>query len=301
MTATPFKRRILDLIRVIWGGYRTSWGYKADKEDEEFERVIFGEGKSWSEPDDYTIPQLANIFTLLARKAGYKEKEITSLWKTGSISQNPVRQGSWGAKPFTSTRQGIPRKPPLIAGGEGNAPGSLYVALSYLSEELERLKKNRDEMLEDFSIRKRPNHPFDFVVIVKHRSYIEGRRLYSAALKTKSRIEDSIWPFGGKIIGWRQKEKGGSDYTYEIYGIRYSKDRPNFQGKKLFDNLRANPSRMPTTAAQERAEKIARMRKEGLEPLPYGLEKATIRQLQMLGHGDSIWSKKWGMRVKRVR
>jgi len=213
MTATPFKKRIAGLIRLVWQGYRTSWAYKADKEDREFEKIAFGN------PDEYTIPHLTHVFTILARKAGYSERQITTLWKSGEIKENPVRQGSRGGKPFESTRKSIPVKPPLVAGGKGNAPGSLYVALSYLSEALEKLKKNRDEMLEDFSIRKRPNHPFDFVVIAKHRSYVDGRRIYSAGLKTKSRIEDSIWPFGGKIVGWRQKEKY-NDYTYEIFGIR---------------------------------------------------------------------------------
>jgi hypothetical protein len=95
--------------------------------------------------------------------------------------------------------------------------------------------KNRDELLMDFDIRERPGHPYDFIIIAKFRSYVSGARLYSAGLKTKSRIEDTLAGFG-KLIGYRSKRIGNSDYSYEIFAIRLDKELYKPQSGKLFDN-----------------------------------------------------------------
>lgn len=319
-------------------------------------------------------------------------------------------------------RQLIPRKMALRG-----FPPAMFAPLSDLYEALARLQKNRDEMLEDFEIRKRPGHPYDFIVIAKFRSFVDGRRIYSAGNKTRFKVIETAKLGYGRMIGHRWKRIGNSDYTYEIYGLRYQPLKwPQTDGK-LFDNarkhsgtiwklqftdtiggvadvkesidgggyqtatfakkseaqaeamelrklghrvrivpfsteadrdiyansrksfklqiggvhgfedvteevdgsedrrvvkfaskeeamrearefkrmgyatriLRANPR--PRTYMEERAEKIARMREEGFEPLPQGLGKATKLQLKLLGHGKAFYSRKWGERVKRTK
>ena len=94
---------------------------------------------------------------------------------------------------------------------------------------LKRLKNN-DEMIEDVRVMPRKGHPNDYIVGVKHRYYVDGRRVYSAGQKTEGRI--AKW---GRIIGYKQKRVGNSDYVFNYYGIRVQRDDYAKKGS-LFDN-----------------------------------------------------------------
>jgi len=111
-----------------------------------------------------------------------------------AVHKNPL-----GVRTTTKDERKIPRKFPLYY--TGPAP---RMPLVYLYDDLTRLMKNRDELLMDFDIRERPGHPYDFIIIAKFRSYVSGARLYSAGLKTKSRIENTLAGFG-RLIGYRSK------------------------------------------------------------------------------------------------
>jgi hypothetical protein len=97
--------------------------------------------------------------------------------------------------------------------------------------------KNNDEMIEDVWVAPRKGHPNDYIVMVKHRYYVDGRRVYSAGQKTEGRIEK--W---GRIIGQKQKRVGNSDYVFNTYGIRvqgydYPKKGSLFDNPKSFPNI----------------------------------------------------------------
>jgi hypothetical protein len=101
---------------------------------------------------------------------------------------------------------------------------------------LKRLKNN-DEMIEDVRVMPRKGHPNDYIVGVKHRYYVDGRRVYSAGQKTEGRI--AKW---GRIIGHKQKRVGNSDYVFNYYGIRvqgydYPKKGSLFDNPKSFPNI----------------------------------------------------------------
>ena len=100
---------------------------------------------------------------------------------------------------------------------------------------LKRLKNN-DEMIEDIRVMPRKGHPNDYIVGVKHRYYVDGRRVYSAGQKTEGRI--AKW---GRIIGYKQKRVGNSDYVFNYYGIRVQRDDYPKKGS-LFDNPKSFPN-----------------------------------------------------------
>jgi hypothetical protein len=148
-----------------------------------------------------------------------------------AVHKNPL-----GVRTTTKDERKIPRKFPLYY--TGPAP---RMPLVYLYDDLTRLMKNRDELLMDFDIRERPGHPYDFIIIAKFRSYVSGARLYSAGLKTKSRIENTLAGFG-RLIGYRSKRIGNSDYSYEIFAIRLDKELHKTEYGKLFGNPKSFPN-----------------------------------------------------------
>ena len=161
-----------------------------------------------------------------------------------------VRQGypkrtfvGFGGYRKSVERQLIPRKMALRG-----FPPAMFAPLHDLYEALIKLQKNRDEMLEDFEIRKRPGHPYDFIVIAKFRTFVEGRRIYSAGNRTRFKVIEVAKQGYGRMIGHRWKRIGNSDYTYEIYGLRYQPLKwPQTDGK-LFDNPSREAERLRRTA-----------------------------------------------------
>jgi len=104
-------------------------------------------------------------------------------------------------------------------------------ALDMLISKLSILKGNRDENLVTFFIRKRPKHSRDYIVILKHRKYVNGARVYSAGLKA----EGAIGQFA-TILGAKAKRVGQSDYVFTTYGIRFPEERRKSSPGKLFGN-----------------------------------------------------------------
>lgn len=104
-------------------------------------------------------------------------------------------------------------------------------ALDMLISKLSMLKGNRDENLVTFLIRKRAKYPRDYIVILKHRKYVDGARVYSAGLKA----EGAIGQFA-TILGAKAKRVGQSDYVFTTYGIRFPEERRKSSPGKLFGN-----------------------------------------------------------------
>ena len=101
----------------------------------------------------------------------------------------------------------------------------IYMALKNLKR-----KGHNDEMIEDVSIQRRPGRPDHGIVIVKHRYYVNGARVYSAGLET----ENTIARFA-QILGHKTKRIGNSDYVFNVYGIRLPRSLKRMPGK-LFGN-----------------------------------------------------------------
>jgi hypothetical protein len=162
-------------------------------------------------------------------------REVTKILHAKNLEEmsRRLRENPLGVRTTTKDERKIPRKFPLYY--TGPAP---RMPLVYLYDDLTRLMKNRDELLMDFDIRERPGHPYDFIIIAKFRSYVSGARLYSAGLKTKSRIENTLAGFG-RLIGYRSKRIGNSDYSYEIFAIRLDKELHKPEYGKLFGNRRS--------------------------------------------------------------
>ena len=110
-------------------------------------------------------------------------------------------------------------------------------ALDMLISKLSMLKGNRDEMLVTFLIRKRPKHSRDYIVILKHRKYVDGARVYSAGQKA----EGAIGQFA-TILGAKAKRVGQSDYVFTTYGIRFPEERKKSRPGKLFPNAKSFPN-----------------------------------------------------------
>jgi len=122
---------------------------------------------------------------------------------------------------------------------KGNLPRTQFdYANSQIMMALKTLKKRNynDEMIETISIKKRPGHPRDFIIIVKHRYFVNGARVYSAGLKTEDTIENFV-----PIIGKKTKRVGKSDYVFNVYGVRYPRDVKQKLGK-LFGNPKSFPN-----------------------------------------------------------
>jgi len=97
---------------------------------------------------------------------------------------------------------------------------------------LKKIKHN-DEMIQSVDIKRRPGNPNQAIVIVKHRYYVNGARVYSAGLKTENRIANIA-----RIVGKKTKRIGNSDYVFNIYGINLPKSLKRMPGK-LFGNRRS--------------------------------------------------------------
>lgn len=115
--------------------------------------------------------------------------------------------------------------------------------ISDISTALKNLKKrnHNDEMIESFNIRKRPGHPDQAIVIVKHRYYVNGARVYSAGLNTENTISNLA-----RVVGTKTKRIGKSDYVFNIYGINLPKSLKRMPGK-LFGN-NGLPNEIPLEA-----------------------------------------------------
>ena len=110
--------------------------------------------------------------------------------------------------------------------------------ISDIGNALRNLKKrnHNDEMIESFNIRKRPGHPDQAIVVVKHRYYVNGARVYSAGLNTGNTISNLA-----RIVGTKRKRIGNSDYVFNIYGINLPKSLKRMPGK-LFGNPKSFPN-----------------------------------------------------------
>lgn len=136
-------------------------------------------------------------------------------------------------------RAGLPLSRSELRGNEGNLPRTQFDYVnSQIIMALKNLKKRNynDEMIESVSLKKRPGHPRDFIIIVKHRYFVNGARVYSAGLKTEDTIENFV-----PIIGKKTKRVGKSDYVFNVYGVRYPRDVKQKLGK-LFGNPKSFPN-----------------------------------------------------------
>jgi hypothetical protein len=116
-------------------------------------------------------------------------------------------------------------------GVDGKFSSTKSQIVDFLISKLSYLRNNRDENLESFLVRKRPKHPRDYIVILKHRKYVDGARVYSAGLKA----EGVIGQFA-TILGAKAKRVGQSDYVFTTYGIRFPEERKKSSPGKLFGN-----------------------------------------------------------------
>ena len=142
-------------------------------------------------------------------------------------------------KAIAMLRAGLPLERSELRGNSKRGSGYVDKArlmadyvISDIGNALRNLKKrNRnDEMIESFNIRKRPGHPDQAIVVVKHRYYVNGARVYSAGLNTENTIANLA-----RIVGTKRKRIGNSDYVFNIYGINLPKSLKPMPGK-LFGN-----------------------------------------------------------------
>lgn len=115
--------------------------------------------------------------------------------------------------------------------------------LAKIVEAIKNLKKKNynDEMIESVVVKERPGRPKDFIIIVKHRYYVNGARVYSAGLKTEETIEKFV-----RVMGTKTKRIGNSDYVFNIYGVRFPEVIATGAGK-LFPN-NSSPDEIPLEA-----------------------------------------------------
>jgi hypothetical protein len=120
----------------------------------------------------------------------------------------------------------------------GNPLADLQI-LTQITEALKNLKKRNynDEMIESVTMRRRPGHPTDYIIAVKHRYFVNGSRVYSAGLKTEETIEKFV-----RVIGRKTKRVGNSDYVFNIYGVRFPEAIKKKKPGKLFDNPKSFPN-----------------------------------------------------------
>ena len=113
-----------------------------------------------------------------------------------------------------------------------------YYTLARIVEAIKNLKKRNynDEMIESVVVKERPGRPRDFIIIVKHRYFVNGSRIYSAGLKTEETIEKFV-----RVIGTKTKRIGNSDYVFNVYGVRFPEAIKKKPGK-LFDNPKSFPN-----------------------------------------------------------
>jgi hypothetical protein len=147
----------------------------------------------------------------------------------------PVRRSELRGNPFD-----LPSRNELLRLKRADARGYAFTKkfsskqpqnLDMLINKLSMLKGNRDENLVTFFIRKRAKYPRDYIVILKHRKYVDGARVYSAGQKA----EGAIGQFA-TILGAKAKRVGQSDYVFTSYGIRFPEERKKSRPGKLFPN-----------------------------------------------------------------
>lgn len=116
-------------------------------------------------------------------------------------------------------------------GVDGKFSSTKSQIVDMLISKLSYLRNNRDENLESFLVRKRPRYPRDYIVILKHRKYVDGARVYSAGQKAEGAIRQFA-----TILGAKAKRVGQSDYVFTTYGVRFPEERKKSSPGKLFDN-----------------------------------------------------------------
>ena len=153
----------------------------------------------------------------------------------------PVRRSELRGNPFD-----LPSRNELLRLKRADARGYAFTKkfsskqpqnLDMLINKLSMLKGNRDENLVTFFIRKRAKYPRDYIVILKHRKYVDGARVYSAGQKA----EGAIGQFA-TILGAKAKRVGQSDYVFTSYGIRFPEERKKSKPGKLFPNAKSFPN-----------------------------------------------------------
>jgi len=109
-----------------------------------------------------------------------------------------------------------------------------YTELDRIVDAIKNLKKknHNDEMIESVVVKERPGHPRDFIIIVKHRYFVNGSRIYSAGVFTDKTIERFV-----PIIGTKTKRIGKSDYVFNIYGVRFPENLKSKPGKLFPNNM----------------------------------------------------------------
>ena len=116
-------------------------------------------------------------------------------------------------------------------------------SLAKIVEAIKNLKKRNynDEMVESIVVKERPGRPKDFIIIVKHRYFVNGSRIYSAGLRTEETIKKFV-----RVMGRKTKRIGNSDYVFNIYGVRFP-DVTETGAGKLFPN-NGLPNEIPLEA-----------------------------------------------------
>ena len=158
------------------------------------------------------------------------EAKSDALYRIRDLKANPLSQSQ---KDMFRLKRASARGYRTFYRGPSKIAGSYkYTELDRIVDAIKNLKKRNynDEMIESVVVKERPGHPRDFIIIVKHRYFVNGARVYSAGLKTEETIEKFV-----RVIGKKTKRIGSSDYVFNIYGIRFPEAIKKKLGK-LFDN-----------------------------------------------------------------
>ena len=171
------------------------------------------------------------------QRCPYTRKPISVSWQKIPGGYAPVAVAGWHGDYKRYPHEGnlIRVNPSRGSGYVDKGRLMADYVISDISTALKNLKKrnHNDEMIESFNIRKRPGHPDQAIVVVKHRYYVNGARVYSAGLKTEDTIANLA-----RIVGTKRKRIGNSDYVFNIYGINLPKSLKRMPGK-LFGNRRS--------------------------------------------------------------
>jgi hypothetical protein len=164
--------------------------------------------------------------------------------KAGRISNRTARAMLNAGLPLSrSELRGNPRNESLSTklrrkrayyigqGVDGKFSSTKSQIVDMLISKLSYLRNNRDENLESFLVRKRPKHSRDYIVILKHRKYVDGARVYSSGQKA-----DGVIRQFATILGSKAKRVGQSDYVFTSYGIRFPGEPKKSSPGKLFPN-----------------------------------------------------------------
>jgi len=161
------------------------------------------------------------------QRCPYTEKPMSVSWQKIPGGYAPIAIKGW----HKDTKR-YPHEGTVIRGNPWGNPLSDLQILTQITNALKNLKKrnHNDEMIESVTMRRRPGYPTDYIIVVKHRYFVNGSRIYSAGLKTEDTIENFV-----RVIGKKTKRIGNSDYVFNIYGVRFPEAIKKKPGK-LFDN-----------------------------------------------------------------